>query len=484
MIAWFARNSVAANLLMWGIIIGGVVALSRGITLEVFPPAEPDTISVSVTLRGATPEDVELGVAVRIEEAVQDLEGIEKITSRSVEGGTLVQIEVASDYDPREILDDIKSRIDAINTFPAEAEKPVVALAVRRMNVIDVVVAGDYSEDEIRMFADQVRADILRIDGVTQAELNFVRKYEIAIEASQDRLREYGITLQMLADAVRGSSVDLSAGNVRTDGGDVLIRSKGQAYRRSDFASIVVKTNPDGSIVRVGDVANVIDGFEEESITTRFNGNYAAIVGVSRVGDQNAIEIATKVREYIDSRQDDLPVGMALTYWDDDSVTIKNRLNIMFSSAIQGSLLVIILLSLFLRPAIAFWVFLGIPISFIGSFMALSYFGISLNLMSAFGFILVLGIVVDDAIVTGENVYTHLRSKDSGLQAAIHGTREVAIPVTFGVLTTIAAFVPLGLIDGMLGRFFAPIPAVVIPVLLISLIESKFVLPAHLKHVN
>lgn len=484
MIAWFARNSVAANLLMWGILIGGLVALSRGITLEVFPPAEPDTISVNVTLRGATPEDVELGVAVRIEEAVQDLEGIEKITSRSVEGGTRVQIEVEPDYDPREVLDDIKSRIDAINTFPAEAEKPVVALAVRRMDVIDVVVAGDYSEDEIRMFADQVRADLLRIDGVTQAELDFVRKYEIAIEASQDRLREFDITLRMLADAVRGSSVDLSAGNVRTDGGDVLIRSKGQAYRQADFETIVVKTNPDGSIVRVGDVANVIDGFEEESVTTRFNGNYAALIGVARVGDQNAIEIAGKVREYIDSRQGDLPVGMELTYWDDDSVTIKNRLNIMFKSAIQGSLLVIILLSLFLRPAIAIWVFLGIPISFIGAFMALSYFGISLNLMSAFGFILVLGIVVDDAIVTGENVYTHLRTKDSGLAAAIRGTKEVAIPVTFGVLTTIAAFVPLGLIDGRLGRFFSPIPAVVIPVLLISLIESKLVLPAHLKHVK
>ena len=484
MISWFARNSVAANLLMWGIIIGGVVSLSRGITLEVFPPAQPDTISVNVVLRGATPEDIELGVAVRIEEAVQDLEGIEKITSRSVEGNTRVQIEVDPEYDPRILLDDVKSRIDGINTFPAEAEKPIISLQVRRFDVINVVVAGDYSEDEIRLFADQVRADLLRLDEVTQVDLEFVRKYEIAIEASPDRLREYGLSLQMLADAVRGSSVDLSAGNVRTDGGDVLIRSKGQAYRQSDFESIVVKTNPDGSIVRVGDVATVIDGFEEESITTRFNGDHAAIIGVSRVGDQNAIEIATKVREYIDAQQDQLPVGMTLTYWDDDSVTIKNRLNIMFKSAVQGSLLVIILLSLFLRPAVALWVFLGIPISFIGSFMALSYFGISLNLMSAFGFILVLGIVVDDAIVTGENVYTHLQTKDSGLAAAIQGTKEVAIPVTFGVLTTIAAFVPLGLLDGRLGRFFAPIPAVVIPVLLISLIESKLVLPAHLKHVK
>jgi multidrug efflux pump subunit AcrB len=484
MISWFAKNSVAANLLMVSILMGGVFALSDGISLEIFPESEPDTVTVAVPLRGATPEDVELGVAVRIEEAVQDIEGIDKITSTSVEGNTRVSIEIDADYDPRETLDDIKSRVDAINTFPADAEKPVISLATRIRAVISVVVAGDYSENEIRMFAERVRDDLLRIDGISQVGLSSVRNYEIAIEASPDRLREFDVTLDDLSRAIRGSSVDISAGNVRTDGGDVLIRSKGQAYRRADFESIVVKTNPDGSIVRVSDIATVLDGFEEDSLRTKFNDNHAAFVNVSRVGNQSAIEISDKVKAYIDSQQESLPVGMQLEYWDDDSERLKERLGIMTSSAVQGSVLVILLLSLFLRPAVAVWVFLGIPISFLGAFVVMYIFDIPLNLMSAFGFIIVLGIVVDDAIVTGENVYSRIRSGDSGLSAAIHGTKEVAIPVTFGILTTIAAFMPLAFIEGRLGDIFAPIPAVVIPVLLFSLVESKLILPAHLKHIQ
>lgn len=484
MISWFARNSVAANLLMVSIILGGIFSINSGVRLEVFPPSDLDRITVTVPLRGATPEDIELGVAVRIEEAIQDLEGIDRIVSRSVEGRTSVQIEIDQSYDARQILDDVKSRVDAINTFPADTEKPVLSLNIRRWGVIDVVVAGAYSEDEIRRFAEQVRDELLRIDGITQAELDSVRRYEIAIEASPDRLREFDVTLADIARAIRGSSVDLSAGNVRTEGGDVLIRSKGQAYRRADFESIVVKTNPDGTIVRVSDIANVEDGFQEESVRTRFNGKHAAFVTVERTGKQSALDIAKKVRDYIDSRQETLPVGMELSYWDDDSRILKNRLGILAGSALQGSLLVILLLTLFLRPAIALWVFLGIPISFLGAFILMSWFDISLNMMSAFGFIIVLGIVVDDAIVTGENVYTHLQAGDSGLSAAIHGTKEVAIPVTFGILTTIAAFMPLAFIEGRLGNWFAPVPMVVIPVLLFSLVESKLILPAHLKHVK
>ena len=484
MIAWFARNSVAANLLMVTILLGGFLALTEGIRLEIFPPSDPNTITVQVPLRGATPEDVELGVAVRIEEAVQDLIGIDRIVSESREGSTSVWIEIDKGYDPRLLLDDVKSRVDAINTFPADTEKPVIGLRQRRYGVIDVVVAGDYSEGEIRIFAEQIRDELLRTDGITQAELSSVRQYEIAIEVSPDRLREFDVTLADVGRSIRESSVDLSAGNVRTEGGDVLIRSKGQAYRRADFESIVVKTNPDGSIVRVGDIATVADGFVEDSMRTRFNGKHAAFVGVSRVGDQSAIEISEKVKEYIASRQATLPVGLELSYWDDDAARLKDRLNIMGSSAIQGSVLVILLLSLFLRPAIALWVFLGIPISFLGAFIVMSVFDISLNLMSAFGFIIVLGIVVDDAIVTGESIYRRMREGDTGLSAAISGTKEIAIPVTFGILTTIAAFGPLAFIEGRLGDIFAPIPLVVIPVLAFSLIESKLILPAHLKHIN
>lgn len=484
MIAWFARNHVAANLLMITILFAGFYSLSSRIPLEVFPSFETDRINVSVTLRGATPEDTELGVAILIEEAVQDLEGIEQITSVSSEGSASVSIEVDSDYDARDMLADIKARVDAINTFPADAENPVVSLAQRKREVIAVSVAGIYGEKEINEFAEQVRDDLLRIPGITQVELAGVRDYEIALEIPQDRLRQYGLTLAEVSAAVANSSSDISAGNIKTDGGDVLIRSKGQAYRKDEFASIPIKTNSDGSILRLKDIADIQDGFEETPVRTRFNGKQAAFIDVYRIGQQSAVDVAAKVRQYIEDKQPLLPAGYELSYWDDDSQIVKNRIATLSGSAIQGGILVLLLLTLFLRPAIAFWVFIGIPVSFMGAFLAMPFFGVTLNVMSLFGFILVLGIVVDDAIVTGENIYTHLRTAESGEQAAIRGTQEVATPVTFGILTTVAAFMPFAFIEGGRGALFAQIPVVVIPVLLFSLIESKFVLPSHLKRIK
>ena len=484
MIDWFARNHVAANLLLFSIIIGGLISLKTALKLDLFPEIEPDVINVFVPLRGATPEDMELGVAIRIEEAVQDLEGIDRIVSRSVEGSARVSIEVDSDYAPRELLNDIKNRVDSINTFPADTEKPVVSLAQRTRPVMSVVVAGNYSEREIRSFAEQVRDDLLRIDGVTQIGLDAVRKYEISIEASQDRLREFNLTLADIARSVQRSSLDISAGNVRTDGGDVLIRSKGQAYRRAQFEDIVVKTNPDGSIIRVADVAEVNDGFEEVLLQAGFNGEFAAMIQVFRVGDQDVIDIAQKVKDYIAARQATLPAGMILDYWNDRSSFLKARLGTLVKNGIQGSILVIVLLAMFLRPAVAFWVFIGIPVSFLGALMLMPLGGVTINMLSLFGFIVVLGIVVDDAIVTGENIYTRLREGGDPLVASIQGTKQVAVPVTFGILTTIAAFSPLAFVEGRMGDFMGTIPAVVIPCLVFSLIESKFVLPAHLKTVR
>ena len=484
MIAWFARNHVAANLLLISIIIGGFYSLHSRLNLELFPEISPDIINVNVTLRGATPEDIELGVAIRIEEAVQDLEGIDKIISRSVEGATSVNIEVDSDYEPRDLLNDIKNRVDSINTFPADTEKPVVSLAQRLREVISVVVSGNYSENEIRSFTEQIRDDLLHVDGITQVRLDAVRKYEISIEAAQDRLREFKLNLADIARAVQRSSLDISAGNVRTDGGDVLIRSKGQAYRRAEFEDIVVKTNANGSIIRVADIAKVKDGFEEVLLKTGFNGNFAGLIKVYRVGNQDALAIAQKVKDYVAARQDTLPVGLVLSYWDDNSAYLKGRLGTLVNNGIQGSILVIVLLALFLRPAVAFWVFLGVPVSFLGALLLMPALGVSINMISLFGFIIVLGIVVDDAIVTGENVYARLREGGDPLAASILGTKQVAIPVTFGILTTIAAFSPLAFIEGAMGDFMAAIPFVVIPCLLFSLIESKLVLPAHLKTIK
>jgi multidrug efflux pump subunit AcrB len=484
MIAWFAKNHVAANLLLVTLLLSGLFSLSSKIPLEVFPSFETDMISISVSLRGATPEDVEQGVTIRIEEAVQDLEGIKQIFSRSSEGSGSVTVEVETGYDPRELLADIKSRVDAINTFPGDAENPVVALAERIREVIAVTVSSDYGEKETLEFAEQVRDQILRLPNVTQVELSGVRDYEIAIEVSQDTLRQYNLSLAEISNSIANSSSDISAGNLKTEGGDVLISSKGQAYRKDEFASIVVKNQVDGTIIRLGDIATIKDDFEETPVRTRFNGKQAAFIDVYRIGPQSAITVADDVKNYIKEQQNSVPQGFELSYWDDDSEIVKSRIATLTTNALQGGILVLALLTLFLRPAIAFWVFIGIPVSFMGAFIAMPIFGVTLNIMSLFGFILVLGIVVDDAIVTGENVYTHLKTAESGEQAAILGTQEVATPVTFGVLTTVAAFLPLAFIEGARGALFAQIPVVVIPVLLFSLIESKFVLPAHLKYIK
>lgn len=481
MIAWFAKNHVAANLLMISILLAGIFSIKSSIPLEVFPSFESEIVNVSVTLRGSTPEDAELGVAIRIEEAVQDLQGIEKITSTSVEGAANVRIEADSSTDVRDLLADIKSRVDAINTFPVDAEKPVIAIAQRIRNVISVTIASEYGEKEIREFAEQVRDDLLRLPQVTQVALDAVRDYEISIDVNQSKLEQYQLTLTDISTAISNSSVDISAGNVRTDGGDVLVRNIGQAYRRDEFEKVVIKTNTDGTFLYLEDIAQVNDGFEETPLRARFNGQQGALIDVYRIGNQSAIDVADAVKNYIDERQDTLPEGFVLSYWDDDSEIVKSRLNTLITNALQGGFLVLLLLTLFLRPSIAFWVSIGIPVSFMGAFILMPFFDISINIMSLFGFILVLGIVVDDAIVTGENIYRHTQTASSGLEAAIKGTEEVATPVTFGILTTVAAFLPLAFIEGQRGAIFAQIPVIVIPVLLFSLIESKFVLPSHLK---
>ncbi|MEP5566469.1 MAG: efflux RND transporter permease subunit [Halioglobus sp.] len=484
MIAWFARNDVAANLLMISIALLGFYTLTQKIALDYFPAFESRWIDVRVALRGATPEDAELGLATRIEEAIKDLEGIEEYSSFSVEGGSEVVVEVEEGYDPRLLLDDVKNRVDAINTFPADAERPVISLFQRRRAAITLTISGDVSELEMRELSEQLHQDLLQLPSVTQVDIEGVRNYEVAVELRQDRLREYDLTLDQVATAISQSSLDLSGGNISALGGDVLIRSKGQAYRRDDFEKIVIKSNPDGTLLRLGDVATVTDGFEEKAVRTRFNGRIAAIVDVFSVGDQSVIEVADSVKAYVETRRETLGKNIEIHDWNDRSIFIKKRINTLVSNAVQGGVLVILLLSLFLRPSVAIWVFIGIPVSFCGAWILMPMLGVTLNMWSLFGFIIVLGIVVDDAIVTGENVFSHLQKSESGLQAAINGTREVAIPVTFGVLTTIVAFVPLLYIDGRRGPLFAQIPLIVIPVLLFSLIESKLVLPSHLKHIN
>ena len=342
MIAWFARNSVAANLLMALIVLGGFLSIKTELEMEVFPSMTPNQINISVALRAATPEDVELGVATRIEEALSDLEGIDTMTSISREGGTRVSLELLSDYDPRDMLDDVKSRVDAINGLPGDIEKPIISLAMRKFSVITVAIGGTQSQTELTEFAERVRDDLLGIEGITQVDLDAVANYEIAIETSQDKLNLWGITLDEIANAIRRNSLDSSAGNLRTAGGDILLRSKGQAYRKGEFEDIVIKTDRNGSIIRVADVATVHDGFEDEGLTSRFNGLNSVYIDVGRVGKQSALDVADKVKSYINDHQHQVPEGMVLSYWDDDSKILRDRLGILRDNAIQGTILVLI----------------------------------------------------------------------------------------------------------------------------------------------
>jgi len=484
MIAWFAKNDVAANLLMVFIFFMGVMAISNRIPLEVFPDIQLDVVSVNVALPGASPEEVEKGISIRVEEAVQDLEGIKQITSRSSENVASINIEADSGIDPRELLEDVKARVDSISAFPDSAERPIVRLAQRKREVISAVIYGDHSEFTIREIAEQVRDELSALKGVTLVSLEGERNYQISIEVPEAQLQRLGLTLQQVSDAVRRSSLDLSAGNIKTKGGEIFVRTRNQAFSGQEFGDIVVLTQPSGSQIKLRDIATINDGFEESPVRTRFNSQPAMEIEVFRVGDQSAIDVADAVKNYIEQKQQQLPEGLSLSFWRDRSKIVKARLATLTSNALQGGFLVMLLLTLFLRPAVAFWVCVGIPISFMGAFAMMPELGVTINIISLFAFIIVLGIVVDDAIVTGENVYTHLQRGSKPLDAAIQGTQEVAIPVTFGVLTTIAAFVPLAFIEGRMAFFFEQIPYVVIPVLLFSLIESKLVLPAHLKHIK
>ncbi len=483
MIAWFAKNDVAANILFFVIIISGIYVATTQIPIDLFPEVEQRNVRVSMVLPGASPQETEEGITIKIEEAIQAIEGIRQITSQSLEGSASVTVQVEEGYDVREVLDEVKIRVDGVNNFPVEAENLLVQVPQWRRDAIGVVLFGDYDNMTLRRVAENVRDELAGLPEITQVEVDNVLPFEISIEIAEWALRQYDISLEQVAGILRQNSTDVSAGNLKTKGGDIFIRSRGQAYRASDFETIPVITTQDGTMITLGDIATIRDEFEETPLRTRFNGVPAIEIEVYRSGDESIIDVTTAVRNYIDKKQLDMPDGLTIDFWRDRSEPIKARLETLTKSAWQGLLLVIIMLALFLRPSVAFWVCLGIPMSFMGAFLFMPLFDVSLNLMSLFAFILVLGIVVDDAIVTGENVYSHLQKGEDPLNAAIKGTQEVAVPVTFGILTTAAAFLPLAFQTGR-GSWYAAIPLVVIPVLLFSLIESKFILPAHLKHVK
>lgn len=485
MIEWFARNPVAANLLMLTIVVVGVTSAVRSIPIEFFPSFEAQRVNVTTTLRGATPRSVEDAVTTRIEQAIFDLEGVIELSSSSSEGSSRVSAKIDEGYDTRELLNEIKLRVDALNSLPSEAEKPVVSLFEVNPAVLQLVVIGDTDPKLLRKVAESVREDLLRIPTITLVEIRGVTNYEMSIEVQPTSLERYGISLNDVANAIQLGSRDLSAGNIKSRGGDLLVRTTGQAYTQSEFANIPVITRAGADPILLGDIATITDGFEQLPIETRIDGTQAIRMNILRTGDQSAIQISNAVRAYIAEQNERMTNGIILSYWDDETDVLRDRLSTLLESGIWGGLLVLILLSLFLRPAIAFWVFIGIPVSFMGALIFMPLVGGSFNIMSLFAFITVLGIVVDDAIVTGENIYRKMREGIDPLEASITGTREIAVPVTFGILTTVVAFYPLTDLGANRFGFIAQqIPLVVIPVLLFSLIESKLVLPSHLSKVK
>ena len=482
-IAWFANNHIAANLLMILIILAGLASLAN-IPQKSFPDLDVPIITIAVPYLGAAPEEVEQGVCIRVEEELEGIEGIKKINSTANEGLCSVQVELFESADESKALDDVKSRVDAIDTFPEETEQPIVTLVSVVRPVLDIAITGPEDERTLKILGQQVRDDIAALSGVTQVELRNTRPYEVSIEVSEISLRRHGLTFDEVAKAVRERSLDLPGGSIKTAGGEILLRTKGQAYWGDEFGDLLLFTRADGTRLYLKDVATVVDGFQDTDQLLRFDGKPAALIRVSRIGEQDIIEIDRTVKAYLETSALTLPEGVELTVWSDGSKLLKDRLETLLGSARQGFLMVLLLLAMFLRPRLAFWVSVGVPVAFLGSLILVSYLGFSIDAISLFGFILVLGILVDDAVVVGESIHSHQQKHESLLEGSIRGAQAVSVPVIFGVLTTMVAFVPLVLAPGSMGQISTVIASVVMSCLVFSLIESQLVLPSHLGHQN
>lgn len=495
-IKWFSENHVAANFLMLAVIIAGFTTWFQ-LRKEVFPEIAFDAVIVSVPYPNATPDEVNNGIIIPVEEAIADVEGMKKITSTASRNIGVVSVQVETGYETRNVMDDLKTRIDAIDNFAENAERPILEELIVNRQILSLAISADTDEASLREYAETIKDGLLsyepgkpegignKLQGflkgpakISKVELASVRPYEISIEVPEGRLREYGLTLGQVANAVRRASLDLPSGSVKTGSGEVVVRAIGKRYRGEDFRGIVVKTSPDGSDLLLEDVAEVIDGFEDIELVSTFNGRPSVVLHVFRVGEQDTLRLAEVAKGYIENLE--TPAGVEITVWNDQSLILKGRLDLLMKNIGVGLILVLLVLALFLRPSLAFLVALGIPVSFAGGIWLMPDLGISINMISAFAFILVLGIVVDDAIVVGENVYTRIQGGEHPREASWKGTHEVGVVVIFGILTTMAAFTPMLGLSGVSGKIWPNIPLIVIPVLFFSLLQSKLVLPAHL----
>ena len=484
-LAWFAGNHVAANLLMLLIVVAGAIS-AVNIKKAIMPQFETNTIQIRVPYLGAAPEEVEEGVILRIEEAVQGLNGIKHVNSTAREGLADVNIEVETGFDINEVLDQVKTRVDAISTFPEQTERPVIEKMEFQVQVTWLSVYGNMDLKVLKEITHQIRDELMALPSISAVDIIGDRNYEIAIEVSEDTLRKYGLTMGEVAAAIRSASLDLPGGSIKTEKGDILLRTKGQVYTGREFSDIALRSYPNGTRLLLGDIATIKDGFVETEGYSRFNGKRAINLRVSSTGDQSVLEIDKAVQKYIKEKKDKLPEGVKVDQWGNSAYYLKDRLNMMLGNMMAGAVLVFLTLTLFLQIRVAMWVVIGIPVSFLGAlwFMPITPFPVDINILSLFGFILVLGIVVDDAIVIGESIYTEISARGHTLGNVIRGANKVAMPATYGVLTTIAAFVPMLMVGGQVGPAFEAVGMVVTLCLTFSLIESKFILPAHLANMK
>ena len=482
LISWFARNSVAANLLMIFILIMGAFGY-KTIQRQMFPNIERNYINISAQYRGASPQEIEESILIKIEESLQDVSEIKRTVSRAFRNSGRVSLEIDKDEELTDVLDKVKLRVDSIATFPADMEPVTISQAEFQQQVYEMALVGDIPLEELKPIAKEIEDDLLQLSNVSLANAR-VPNDEIAIEIKPELLRMYNLTISDVTSAINQYSANISAGQLRTDAGLVSVRIESQFYNGDEFASIPVKIGADGAKVLLSDVADIKDGFTEGERYFRYTGQNAVLIAVNATKSQNIVPIAETIKDFMAFKNEELPAGLELKELVDMTRYLNARLNMMLNNLFQGSVLVALMLTIFLRFRLAFWVMVGLPLCFLGAVMLMPVFGVSVNIMSLFAFIMVLGIVVDDAIVIGESAYSEIEQRGPGVENVIRGAKRVATPATFGVLTTIAVFAPFTLSSGPDGVFFYNIAIVVILCLAFSLIESKLILPAHIAHIN
>jgi multidrug efflux pump subunit AcrB len=482
LIAAAVHNSVAANLLMVVIIVvGGMSAYN--LRRETFPQISFDIIQVQTIFPGATPEEVEESVVVKIEEAIKSVEGIQDILSHARESSGVVLARLKPGMDNRRVLEDIQSEVEKIDTFPEDAEPPRYEELAERRKVINIAIHGEQPERTLKEVATRVRDDLLAAEFISQVRLIGTRDYEISIEVSEESLRRHGLTFEEIRQVVQRSSLNLPGGSIKTPTQDIVVRTAGQRYTGLEFALLPLLTREDGTVVTLDEVARVSDGFVDAWRIGRFNGTPSVLVSVFRTNEEDALVISDTVRAYVAEQAPQLPEGLSMSVWADDSAVTKSRLELLSRNGLQGLFLVLLSLWLFMNLRLAFWVATGLAVALLGGLWILILYGGTLNMITMFAFIMALGMLVDDAIVVGENIYSHWRRGKPPVQAAIDGASEVAVPVIGAVSTTVAAFVPLFIMEGILGKFVAVMPVAVVAALLGSLLECMVILPPHLAHV-